>query len=288
MTTALAMGDADDYLDELRSDARRVGIRGPLRERILAEVADHLTEGDVEDFGEPRLIAQRFADELATAHGRRAAFRGFGALALAGSAFGAAWLLVPAAGGWPDLTAAHLWPVALAAGFGMIICSQISFAAGLLALLRALRLRSQAAAPAAEVALLLTRTRAAVAFGAGTMLSLAVFAVLSRGELAGWWVVSATVAAAALTVPLVAVARSAARAAEIRPAVPGRAGDVFDDLPIALPRHPWALCLAVAATVAAAALLAGGVDEGPRNAVAEFVLVVGCFAALGRRLGLRR
>ena len=31
---------------------------------------------------------------------------------------------------------------------------------------------------------------------------------------------------------------------------------------------------------------AGGLDEGPRNAVAEVVLVVGCFAALGRRLGL--
>jgi hypothetical protein len=30
------------------------------------------------------------------------------------------------------------------------------------------------------------------------------------------------------------------------------------------------------------------VDEGPRNAVAEFLLVVACFAALGRRLGLRR
>jgi hypothetical protein len=43
-----------------------------------------------------------------------------------------------------------------------------------------------------------------------------------------------------------------------------------------------------ATAVASAGLLAGGVDEGPRNAVAEFTLVVACFAALGRRLGLRR
>jgi hypothetical protein len=34
--------------------------------------------------------------------------------------------------------------------------------------------------------------------------------------------------------------------------------------------------------------LAGGLEEGPRNAVAETLLVVGCFAAFGRRLGLRR
>ncbi len=36
------------------------------------------------------------------------------------------------------------------------------------------------------------------------------------------------------------------------------------------------------------ALGSAGTDEGPRNAAAEVILVVGCFAALGRRLGLRR
>jgi hypothetical protein len=62
---------------------------------------------------------------------------------------------------------------------------------------------------------------------------------------------------------------------------------MFDDLPVRVPRRPWQLCLALAAAVALALLAAGGIDEGPRNAAAEIVLVVACFAALGRRLGLR-
>jgi hypothetical protein len=288
MTTTVAMGEPDDYLDRLCAELKRVGIRGALRERILAEVADHLVDGDVEDFGEPKLIAQRFADELATAYGRRAAFRGFGALALAGAGFAASWLLVPAAGGWTDITATRFLPLALAAALGMVVCSQVSFAAGVLALLRALRLRHASAAPAAEVALLLRRTRTALVSGALAMASLALFAVLSRGDLASWYVLTVAPAALLLTVPLAVAGRATSRAAELRASVPGPAGDVFDDLPVGLPHRPWALCLAVATLVAVAALLAGGVDEGPRNAVAEFVLVVAGFAALGRRLGLRR
>ena len=88
--------------------------------------------------------------------------------------------------------------------------------------------------------------------------------------------------------PLVAVATAATRIAALRSAVPGDAGSVFDDLPVMLPRRPWALCFGLAGVVSVLALLAGGTDEGPRNAVAESVLVIVCFAALGRRLGLRR
>ena len=84
MTTALDMGDADDYLARLGMHLALVGIPPRTRDRILAEAADHLVDGEVEDFGDPQAIAQQFADELATAQGRRAAFRGFGALAAAG------------------------------------------------------------------------------------------------------------------------------------------------------------------------------------------------------------
>jgi len=164
----------------------------------------------------------------------------------------------------------------------------VAFAAGLLALLRALHLRGFVAAPAAEVALLLRRTRTALVFGALAMASLAVYAAQSTGELASWYVLTVAPAAALLAVPLGWAARSTGRVAHIRTSVPGPAGDVFDDLPVELPHRPWALCLVFAALVAGAALLAGGVDEGPRNAVAEFLLVVVCFAALGRPLGLRR
>jgi hypothetical protein len=112
--------------------------------------------------------------------------------------------------------------------------------------------------------------------------------VTSRADLAGWYVAAVTPAAVLLTVPLVAAARATGRVAQLKTSVPGPAGDVFDDLPVRLPHRPWVLCVGGATLVALAALVAGGVDEGPRNAVAEFTLVVVCFAALGRRLGLRR
>jgi hypothetical protein len=99
-----------------------------------------------------------------------------------------------------------------------------------------------------------------------------------------------------LAVRLLAVAAMAVgRTSRLRPQTTGSAGDVFDDvapivdrLPFPLRGHPWRFCLLVAATVAGAALLAGGIDEGPLNAVAEFVAVCAGFAALGRYLGLRQ
>jgi hypothetical protein len=63
---------------------------------------------------------------------------------------------------------------------------------------------------------------------------------------------------------------------------------MFDDLPIELPHRPWLFCFLLAGLLAAVLFLAGGLEEGPRNAVAETLLVAGCFAAFGRRLGLRR
>ncbi len=276
------------YLDELSQELGRVGIRGSLRARVLAETADHLAEGDVARFGEPRLIAQRFADELATAQARRAAFRGFAVLAVAGAGFATAWLLTATAGGWPDIASGEVVVLGVLSALGMLVCPQVAFAAGLLAMLRALRLRPKASAPAAEVALLLARTRAALAFGIASTLSLALYAVEFRESLASWYSFATVTGAGLMTVPLVAVAVTATRATRLRSAVPGEAGDVFDDLPVALPRRPWGLCLCVAAFVGVLALLAGGGDEGPRNAVLESLLVVVCFAALGRRLGLRR
>ena len=274
-------------LEELDRALVRVGIGGRRRARIVAEAADHLAEGDPARFGDPAEIAQRFADELATAGAGRSAFRAFAALAAAGIGFGAAWLLVVPAGGWTDLTAAPELPLALAAAVGIVVWPQVSLAAGLLAGLQAWRLRHERAASAAEVALLLRRTRTALAFGAAATLSLALFALESRGELAPWWGLGAGIGGLALTVPLVVVAAATVPVARLRPAVPGAAGDVFDDLPVRLPRRPWLLCTALAAAAAAALLAAGGVDEGLRNAVAETVFVLTGFAVLGRRLGLR-
>lgn len=275
------------YLDELSGALGRVGIRGRLRARILAEAADHVAEGGSERFGDPDRIAQLFADELATAGSTQAAFRAFGALAVAGAAFAAGWLLVKPAGGWPDVFSAETVPLGLLAALGMLVCSQVAFAAGLLAVLRAFRLRHARVAPAAEIAVLVRRTAVALAFGAVAMLSQTLYAVEFRAQLASWYSLGVGIGSAVLTLPLLLVALRVTRVAQLRPTAPGPAGDMFDDFPVSLPRRPWTFCLVLAALVAVLALIAEGGDEGPRNAAVEAILVVGCFAVLGRLLGLR-
>jgi hypothetical protein len=274
------------YLGQLAEELARVGIRGRARARILAEAADHLAEGDEAQFGDPRELAQLFADELATQATTRAAFTSFAALAVVGAAFAVGWLAV-IAGSSADITSAAFLPLGLVAAFALIACPQISFAAGLLALLRARRLRTLRAAPAAELAVLARRTNTALAFGAASMLAFAVFAIDYHAAFPSWQVPAAAVVAAALTAPLAAAAVASRNAAFVHSAVPGEAGDMFDDLPVELPHRPWLVCGALAACLAFALLVAGGLEEGPRNAIAETLLVVGCFAALGRRLGLR-
>jgi uncharacterized membrane protein YhhN len=119
------------------------------------------------------------------------------------------------------------------------------------------------------------------------MIAFAVFAVDYHAAFPSWQVAAAAVAAVVLTAPLAAAAAASRRAAVVHSSVPGDAGDMFDDLPVELPHRPWLLCFFLAGLLATVLLLAGGLDEGPRNAIAETLLVLGGFAALGRRLGLR-
>ena len=162
-----------------------------------------------------------------------------------------------------------------------------SLAAGLLAGLQAWRLRHEQAAPAAEVALLLRRTAVALAFGAAAMLSIALFALESRGELARWYVLGAGIGGLALSAALAAVAATIVPPARLRPAVPGAAGDVFDDLPVhpAPPVAPLPRARPRRPRPSHSRGRLGGKE--PRNAVLETVLVIAGFAALGRPLGLR-
>ena len=266
------------YLERLSVELTHVGIRGRARARILAEAADHLAEGDEETFGDPGELAQLFADELATQATTRAAYVGFAALGLAGAGFAAGWVLL-ILGGTADITSAAFLPVGLVAAFALIACPQISFAAGLLALLRARRLRKLRVAPAAELALLARRTNTALAF--------AVYAIDYHAAFSRSQVIAAAAGAVVLIVPLAGAAIAGRTAAVVQSAVPGEAGDMFDDFPLRLPRRPWLVCLALAGGLAVVLLAAAGLDEGLRNAIAEVVLVVASFAALGRRLGLR-
>ncbi len=278
------------YLDDLERALRDVGIRGALQLRIMLEAEDHVRSdpGAVDRFGSPREVAQLFADELATDRSRRAAFASFGALAAAGTFFAAGWLLAVPAGDAADIFSAEIPALGVLGALGMLLCPQISLVAGVLALLRATRRRHDRVMPAAGLGLLLTRARVALVFGVLSLASLALYAVEFRAHLAGWFTFGATVGGATLTLPLIFTAQTVRSAASVRSAAPGDAGDVFDDLPIRLPRRPWLLCLATCAVVGLLALAAGGVDEGPRNAVFEAVAVVVGFVALGRRLGLRR
>jgi hypothetical protein len=277
------------YLADLGAALHEVGIGGALRRRILVEAEDHLTSDPeaLVRFGAPTELARLFADELATERSRRAAFLSFAALAVAGVFFGSAWLLGPAAGS-PDILSAEVPALGVIAGVGMLLCPQIALVAGALALLRATRLRHDRIAPAAELALLLRRSRIALLFGVLSLASLALYAVEFRAQLAGWYAFGASLGAFASAFPLALAAHAASGAARIRSRAAGGAGDVFDDLPLPLPRRPWALCIGTALVVGLGALLAGGSDEGPRNAVVEALAVVGGFAVLGRRLGLRR
>jgi hypothetical protein len=281
------------YLDELSRELGRVGIRGSRRRRILAEVEDHLVESrDVGAFGEPRLVAQRFADELATGVSRRLAYAAFLALVPAGLVYA---LVFGAGGQAPDITSARFLPLGLAAAIAMLLAPQVSFAAALGALLRGWRLRDVRALPAAEVRILRRRAGVAIGSGALALAGVALYAYEYSAGLSSFSIVASVAGSAAASVPIVAAAVALRRAAPLRPATTGEAGDLCDDLgplfdrlPAEVPASPWRICLALAGVAAVGAVAAAGPDEGLRNATVEVVAICGGFAALGRFLGFRR
>jgi hypothetical protein len=279
------------YLRELEVELGEVGIRGPRRRRILAETADHLRESDdPAGFGEPRLIAARFADELATNGARRTALFSF--FALAPAAIGYALLLGLSRPG-PDITSARTLPLGMAAALVIALAPQISLAAGLLAIALAWRLRAVPVAPAAAISFLHRRAAVALGAGAATLAGVAVYAV--EYSLPDRWTTLAFAVTATAIVPVAVAAAALSRTARLQTRTAGPAGDVFDDLgplldrvPLRLRGRPWRFCLLFAAAVAVVVFVGGGLDEGPRNALAEFAAICAGFAVLSRFLGLRR
>src|SRR5262245_12545797 len=283
---------SERYLRELKAELGAVGIRGARRRRILAETADHLHESpDPARFGAPKLIAARFADELATSGARRAAFSSFVVLAPAGVLYVVLFGLIRT---WPDIASARFLPLAICVAFAMVLAPQVAFAAGLLAVARAWRLRPERASPAGEIIVLRRRSAVALGSGAAAFAAIAVYASEYSASLPGWWQDMAYGSAGAALVALGVAGVALARTARLQPQTAGRGGGLFDDLepvldviPLRLRGHPWLLCLLVAGAAAAAALLAGGPGEGPRNAAFEFVTVCAGFFALGGFLGLK-
>lgn len=276
----------DEYLVELGRELSAVGIRGRLRRRILAEAEDHLrSDPDAPArFGEPRDLADAFAAELGARASRRAAVSAFLALGVAGAVYAASMLTArhPPADTWPLLAV-------LASPF-VIIAPQVSFVAGLLALVRSLR-RREVVLPSTELNVINHRTTLALTSGLVTMAALALFALALRNEMADWWVIGTLSGTVVASILLVLAAVPAAAASRLRPRVAGEAGDVFDDLGF-VRTEPWrfAVLVALAAGLAVwvSAAVQGDPFDGAINGTAEALACLAGFAAFSRYLGLRR
>lgn len=301
------------YLQELSVELRSRGVRGARRRRILAETEDHLLSdpGAAARFGDPAEIAQAFADDLGTRGALRAPLWAFAGLAVAGLFYAAmflAWsgleasqprrLALIASGAVQSLGGGHPSWLGLLAAALLLVAPQVAFAAGVLALARALRLRGRARIPAAEVRALRRRTTIAVAFGLASLGGVALFAQQFATQLPGWsggalggGVVGAVVSAAVV----VACAGAGLVGVRARVAVAGPAGDVFDDLgpvvPARLRGRPWTFAAAVAAGVGLLVWLAGVAASDPYDGALRGLTEAGAcllgFALLGRYLSLR-
>ena len=148
------------WLGDLRAELDRAGIRGATRRRIELELADHLACDPSSEarLGSPREVAERFAAELRTTRTRRAAWRSFFALALT-----AALLVVHARalsplGSWSAVAGTNATFVSLG-GLLMVLCAQIAFVAGVLAIRRTPTDSAEAALVQRRAAVALARRR---------------------------------------------------------------------------------------------------------------------------------
>jgi hypothetical protein len=280
------------YLDSLSAELARVGIRGGLRRRIVAEFADHLQSDPGADLGAPSALARQFADELGTTRALTAAFRSFGALALAGILFGATLLVTAALGG---VGHANLSPAVTALLLACIVAGQVSFVAGGLGFLRAYRLRGETVIAEAEAVVLRRRAAVGLAAGALTLVALPVIVLAAPHVMSATWRVLAWVAAGVGIIAIVVASPSVLAATRVRPAAPGGAGDLFSDLGPLVPEPlrvaPWRFALVVAFGLGAVIAVVGvGADDpydGVLRGLMEAAAVLAGFGLLGPYLGLR-
>jgi hypothetical protein len=285
-----------EFQTRLGKELERVGIRGRLRGRILAEYADHLACDPGAQLGEPEALARQFADEVGSTRARRAAVTGFGALALAAVLFGLAFVTSDALYGVTPRGASVVGQIALAVG---IVFAQVSFVAGTLAALRWVARRGAGVLPAAEATVVVRRAAVGVICGIVTMASLGTAAIAYQRFQPGTWVTFAVGLAAVGIAALLASLPSIWEAARVRPVADGDAGDIFDDLgalaghvPGFLRGRPWrlavAVSLAVAAVITLVAVPAQDAYDGALRGILDALLCLAGFATLGRYLGLWR
>ncbi len=298
---------ASDYVTRLSQALTDAGIRGERRARIVSEFEDHLASNPEADLGEPRQLATQFADELGSDLARRAALRAFGALAFAGILFAIAFVTggrghsfaargaTSAIGGLASAVGQSHPSVLTWIAMGVcLVAVQISVAAGLAGLLRAIRLRAQPVVATEEAVMLVRRAAVALGSGAVGVLALPLVAATLPG-VSGSWEVLAYVATGAGLVSIAWAVPSVSAALRLKPNVDGRAGDLIDDLdaivPLRLPASPWQLAVLLAAGIAVVLTAAGVVQSDPYDGalrgIADGLACLAGFAVLGRYLGLR-
>jgi hypothetical protein len=260
-------------IDELARELTAVGIRGRRRARILAEFADHLACDPQADLGEPRVLAAQFADELAVDSARHTAVATFVALAAVAAAVGLPQLALPSV---PDITGGKSAFLGAPATLAMILGAQVAFAAGCLAVLRAVDLGG-----VQDVGLVRRRVGVALGAGAATALGSALYAVNYWATVPGWWAVLAVAAAAVAAVPLAGSAVACVRAGRLRVSQRDAPRGLSADLGLAA--QP--ALIGAGATLAMVALtvaLEGSVVEGLLRGAFE-AAAFGLFFALLRR-----
>ncbi|MBV8302171.1 MAG: hypothetical protein JOY68_09650 [Candidatus Dormibacteraeota bacterium] len=294
-------------IDDLDRRLAAAGIPAGRRRRIVAEFRDHQLCDPEAALGDPGDLARRFADELGTHEARSGAVLGFSVLAFSGLVYAAALAPVvtvirPGSGG----VASHLdvasWASA-ALAVVLVLAPQVSFVAGILAILRVVRHRDRAAIPAAETRLVIRRGSVAAAAGMLTMAALAAsmllpggLSPLRSGASPGDTGHALIAAGASLGVAALALVLVRLRVAlRIQGALAGGSGWLGDDLagivPLAGRLEGWQFAFLTATgaglLVWVAGLLASdGVDGAMRGGAEAAACLVG-YAVLGGYLGLR-
>jgi len=289
------------WLSEFEDELAARRVRRSVRERLVAELADHIAceEGqtarlELTRLGAARELAGQCADELAGDEARRGAFAAFAALALTAVALVASQTALGAIG-YPGFNHGFSAALVLPAIFALVFGSQIALVAGTLAAWRALRRRREPVLPGAEVALLHRRTRIGLAAGFAVVFASALYAIDFATRLPGWWLALTGGLAVLAATALAAAWRTVALGAGTVTLAAGPAGDLYDDLPPlrALRGHPlrlWAgLTLFCGGSMT---LLVWHAEhdflEGLQRGVAEAVGFSLAFALLGRAIGARR
>ena len=286
------------WLDDLSLELYARGVPRRERARIAIELSDHIAcePGCEERLGDPRELANSFADELATFEARGSAFVSFAALAVAAVVLVISQITLARFAGYPGYSNGISTLLFFPAILGMVVAPQVALVAGTLGAWRALRRRWVTSLPAEEIGLIHRRTRVALAAGLATMAGLELYVIDFSERLPAWWLGLVGGLAAVAGIGLFVAARTAVRARAIVSGTHGHSGDIYDDLPLlgwsALRKRPWLLGALASLAVG---LALGGVEahaehsvfEGIQRGMFEGVVAAVGFVVLGRTIGAR-